>query len=133
MSKFQYHKDMSLPNTRDVVFVFGSNTAGIHGAGSAKVAVMKFGARYGRGIGISGMSYGIPTKDKDFTVLPLDTIATYVDRFAKFTNKVPQIKFFVTAIGTGLAGYRDIDIAPMFKHCSSNCSFPDQWKPFLED
>ena len=50
----KFHKDKTLP-TRNEIFVFGSNLAGIHGAGAAKVA-LKFGARYGHGIGLYGLS-----------------------------------------------------------------------------
>lgn len=38
------------------IFVFGSNEAGIHGAGAAKQAVKKFGAIAGNGEGRQGQS-----------------------------------------------------------------------------
>jgi hypothetical protein len=38
----------------NVVFVFGSNTEGRHGAGAAKVAKDKFGAKYGQAKGMQG-------------------------------------------------------------------------------
>ena len=46
---------------KDTIFVFGSNPEGIHGAGSAKVARLFFGAKYGQGEGLQGDSYGLPT------------------------------------------------------------------------
>ena len=46
----------------DTIFVFGSNPEGIHGAGSARVAVNQFGAKYGQGEGIQGQAYALPTK-----------------------------------------------------------------------
>ena len=36
------------------IFVFGSNLAGIHGAGAARHAVIHYGARYRQGIGLQG-------------------------------------------------------------------------------
>jgi hypothetical protein len=45
------------------VFVFGSNPEGRHGAGTAKIARIKFGAEYGNGRGIQGQSYALPTKN----------------------------------------------------------------------
>ena len=33
----------------NTIFVFGSNPEGIHGAGAARVALLKFGAEYGVG------------------------------------------------------------------------------------
>ena len=51
------------------VFVFGSNKAGIHGAGAALVARNNFGAILGVGVGASGSSYAIPTKDRNIRVI----------------------------------------------------------------
>ena len=44
------------------IFVFGSNLAGRHGKGAAKFAKDYHGAIYGRGVGLQGTSYAIPTK-----------------------------------------------------------------------
>jgi hypothetical protein len=38
----------------NIIFVFGSNPEGRHGAGSAKVAHDVFGAQYGVGEGLTG-------------------------------------------------------------------------------
>lgn len=126
----RFHVDGTLA-ADDEVFVFGSNLAGIHGAGAAKVAVKKYGARMGQGIGLHGRSYAIPTKDVDIKSMSLDNIKPYIDRFVKVTNQYPDVKFFVTRVGCVLAGHSDREIAPLFKGCSSNCSFPDTWRPFL--
>jgi hypothetical protein len=129
---YEYHRDGTLPRPHNQwVWCFGSNLAGVHGAGAAKVAI-KYGARPGVGVGLSKMSYAIPTKDHDIKTLPLDKIEPYIDRFKKFTLDHKYVKFWVTAVGCGLAGYKDADIAPMFKGCGPNCSFPIQWKPYLE-
>lgn len=130
--KFKYHKDGTLPENSEI-FVFGSNLAGIHGAGAAKVAKEKFGAALGVGEGPYGMSYAIPTKDANIESRTLDEILTSVLEFTIFTRKNPGLKFFVTGIGCGLAGYKNEDVAPMFKFCNpDNCSFPDAWMPYLE-
>ena len=39
------------------IFVFGSNLAGIHGAGAARQARKQFGAAIGIGEGLTGRSY----------------------------------------------------------------------------
>lgn len=52
------------------VFVFGSNEAGIHGAGAARKA-MDFGAVMRRGLGFKGRTYAIPTKDYNIQQLDL--------------------------------------------------------------
>lgn len=125
----KFHKDGTLP-TNGEVFVFGSNLAGIHGAGAAKAA-LRFGARHGHGIGLWGRSYAIPTKDHDLKSLQIDNIKPYIERFKKITLEYPRVEFFVTRVGCGLAGYKDKDIAPLFKGCGENCSFPEQWGAYL--
>ena len=104
---------------RDEVFVFGSNLAGRHGAGAAKLAHNKFGAQYGYGKGITGQTYAIPTKDKDLRILSLREIKSYVEEFIEYAKLNPNIHFLVTKIGCGLAGYTVIDIAPMFAKARS--------------
>lgn len=113
------------------IFVFGSNLAGRHGKGAAKEAYKNYGAIYGRSIGPMGNCYAIPTKDFEIKTLDLSVIKAYVDLFVKYTKDNPNLNFFVTAVGTGLAGYKDEDIAPMFKG-AINCWFPTNWKQYLE-
>lgn len=129
--KFLYHADgSSAPDDR--VFVFGSNLSGFHGAGAALAAYKYYGAKLRIGSGLVGRSYAIPTKDEFVqNTLPLDEIAKYVAQFVIFTQNHPEMKFFVTRVGCGLAGLRDIDMAVMFYE-AHNCSFPDVWKNILE-
>lgn len=127
----KFHKDGSLPQG-DEIWVFGSNLAGAHGAGAARVAREVFGAQFGIGVGMTGWSYAIPTKDREIETLPLDTIQRYVDKFIRHARRIPRHQFFVTAIGCGLAGYKHEQIAPMFADAPENCSFPDAWRPFLD-
>ena len=96
------------------IFVFGSNESGIHGAGAAKVAIDKFNAVFGQGVGLQGQSYAIPTKDKRLDILPLYRIYDYILDFLTFAEDNPQLKFYVTKIGCGLAGYHPRDIKKVF-------------------
>ena len=43
------------------IFVFGSNLAGAHGDGAARLAYNRFGAVWGEGVGLHGKTYAIPT------------------------------------------------------------------------
>ena len=113
------------------IFVFGSNLAGIHGAGAARFAVINHGARYHQGEGLQGRSYGIPTKDHNINTLPLDEIQKHVDVFKAFAKEHPELSFQVTRIGCGLAGYQNSDIAPMFANAPNNCLFDVGWRVFL--
>lgn len=110
------------------VFVFGSNEAGIHGAGSAKEAKKKWGAKQGIGFGHIGNSFAIPTKDENIKTLPITTIKKYVEMFIAYANITPDNTYNVVRIGCGLAGYKDEDIAPMFKDAPSNCNLPEGWR-----
>ena len=41
--------------------MFGSNLAGAHGGGAARLAYNRFGAVWGEGVGLHGKTYAIPT------------------------------------------------------------------------
>lgn len=97
------------------VFVFGSNEAGIHGAGAAKLALDKFGAKFGQMFGMQGQSFAIPTKDMTIQTLPLYKIHLYIQVAEAHFIGSPTKIFLVTEIGCGLAGYTPEDIAPLFK------------------
>ena len=92
------------------IFVFGSNLAGSHGGGAARVAHQRFGAVWGQGVGLQGQSYAIPTMQGG-----VETIRPYVDEFIVFARQHPELTFLVTRIGCGIAGFTDEDIAPLFK------------------
>lgn len=107
------------------IFVFGSNLAGRHGAGSAKAAREIHGAKYGVGVGPTGNAYALPTKDANLKILPLSTIEKYVTDFIIYARQNPQLAFDVVAIGCGLAGFKPSQIAPMFKFSPANVYLPD--------
>lgn len=92
------------------IFVFGSNLAGAHGGGAALLAYRKFGAVWGKGVGLHGRTYAIPTMQGG-----VKTIKPYVDEFIRFAIEHPRLTFLVTRIGCGIAGFQDRDIAPLFK------------------
>lgn len=93
----------------DEIFVFGSNLAGFHGAGAARLAYERFGAVWGQGVGLYGQSYAIPTMQGG-----VETIRPYVDDFIEFASRHPSYKFLVTSIGCGIAGFTARQIAPLF-------------------
>ncbi|MGI6718886.1 MAG: hypothetical protein ACOX4D_09135 [Bacteroidales bacterium] len=97
---------------QDEIFVFGSNLQGQHGGGAAKFAYKKFGAIWGQGVGLQGNSYGIPTMHGG-----VDAIKPYVDEFIEFAKKNKDLKFLVTPVGCGIAGFTPEEIAPLFKEC----------------
>ncbi len=115
------------------IFVYGANEAYVHGAGAAKLA-KKWGAKHGVD-GLIGQTYGIPTKDRNIRTLPLNKIQSHVNTFLAFAFTHPEYEFLVTAVGTGLAGYRAEDIAPLFKMVKTgafdNVILPKEFHNFL--
>lgn len=130
-TKYKYFKLGDKP-LDDQIFVFGSNLAGIHGRGAALQALEEFGAAWRVGIGFVGNSYAIPTKDARIKKLPIEIIELYIQEFIEFAKNNPDMQFYVTAIGTGLAGYTHSEIAPLFKGSPTNCTFDKRWRGYLE-
>ena len=113
------------------IFVFGSNLAGRHGAGSAKEAVENYGAVYGKGIGRQGDNFAIPTKDILLKRLTLKEIKYFVDIFKKYATQHPRLTFNVVNIGCGLAGYTPEQIAPMFENAPNNVRLSKEFNKVL--
>ena len=93
------------------IFVFGSNANGYHRGGAAAFAMREFGAVWGQGEGLQGKSYAIPTMEG------LDQLREAVNRFTAFADQHQELRFLVTMVGCGIAGYSPRDIAPLFKGC----------------
>lgn len=110
------------------IFVFGSNLAGRHGKGYALAAKRFHQAKNGIGVGRTGFSYAIPTKDEKLRVLPLTRIAFYVTEFLDYARQHPELNFNIVAIGCGLAGYTPNQIAPLFNGAPSNCNLPKAFR-----
>lgn len=111
------------------VFVFGSNLAGMHGGGAARVAHLRFGAVLGKGVGLQGQSYAIPTMQGG-----VETIRPYVNDFIAFAKANPDKHFLVTPIGCGIAGFEPEDIAPLFESAKTinNISLPESFWEVIE-
>lgn len=113
----------------DDIFVFGSNLAGMHAGGAARVAYERFGAIWGQGVGIQGQSYAIPTMQGG-----VDTIKPYVDDFIELAREWDQNTFYVTRIGCGIAGFTDEEIAPLFADALElyNVRLPESFVKIIE-
>ena len=111
------------------IFVFGSNLHGIHAGGAARMAHAKFGAVMGNGVGLQGQSYAIPTMQGG-----VETIKPYVNDFLTFASQHPELHFFVTPIGCGIAGFEPDDIAPLFEAAEEieNVSLPEEFWEIID-
>ena len=114
------------------IFVFGSNTQGRHGSGTAKIALNNYGAIYGQGHGLQGNSYGLVTKnlkkgyyDKitnktyhktGIRSINKDDIQINIKNLYEFADLNKNKEFFIayTANGTNLNGYSSVEMANMF-------------------
>ena len=112
------------------IFVFGSNLAGAHGGGAARLAYNRFGAIWGQGVGLQGQSYAIPTMHGG-----VDDIKPYVDEFIRFAKQHPELRFLVTKIGCGIAGFREEEIAQLFYHAidCENIILPKEFDDIVQD
>lgn len=98
------------------IFVYGSNQFARHGAGSAKVAVDKFRSIYGDcPMGLCGQSYGIITKSFNQYPVTLEFIFEQIRVLYIFAHLRPDLTFYITKIGTALAGFTIEQIAGLFK------------------
>lgn len=107
------------------IFVFGSNCHGYHGGGAAHTAMKKFGAIWGQGDGLQGQCYAISTMEG------LDAMSKNIRRFIDFARQHPELKFLVTRIGCGIAGYEVSEVAPLLADAAGleNVWLPDDfWK-----
>jgi len=109
-------------------FVFGSNARGMHGGGAAAAAMKYYGAVWGQGEGLQGQSYAIPTMGT------LEETEQAIQRFIQFAKVHPEMKFLVTRIGCGIAGYTPRQIAPMFAsavNVENVCLPKDFWEELV--
>ena len=134
----KYYTGNILPEP-DVVFVFGSNPEGRHGAGAAKVARLRFGAVYGQGEGLQGNAYAIPTKDLRVRVnagyrsIGPVAITASIRRMYECARAHPDRRFMVAYRNTydrSLNGYTGIEMIRMFLDAGpvpENVWFSEEW------
>ncbi|WP_306232858.1 A1S_2505 family phage non-structural protein [Agrococcus beijingensis] len=108
------------------VFVFGSNALGHHRGGAAKTARERFGAVRGQAHGLQGRSYAINSMSG------LDALREEVRKFYAFAAARSDLRFLVTAIGTGIAGHAAADVAPLFAHPPANVRLPRDFAELLD-
>lgn len=104
------------------IFVFGSNTQGIHGAGAALCAYKHFGAVFGQSKGLMGQSYGIITKDlrkpinEQYRSVSKEKIIKQIGILYDYAKENNDKEFLIAYSGTGfnLNGYSNQEMVDMF-------------------
>ena len=147
MIKRKTYKGLINKLEKDQIFVFGSNTEGRHGNGTAKIAVKNYGAKYGQGHGLQGNSYGLVTKNlkksyydkinnKIFNKvgprsLEEEDIKINIKKLYEFAELNNDKEFFIayTSKGINLNGYSSIEMAKMFnfENIPNNIIFEDEF------
>lgn len=128
-----YTPDIVTDLGADEVFVFGSNTAGLHYGGAAATAHRHFGAKLGVSRGHCGRTYAIATVNGRLEKLRLPDILWQVDVFKDYARQHPNLTFLVTKIGCGIAGFDIEDIAPMFQGSPDNVLLPLEFHKVLAE
>lgn len=100
---------------KNSIFVFGSNNLGHHTGGAAKMAIDKFGAINGVPIGLQGQSYAIITTSFNDIEISYGNILDQVSILYQFARLRPELTFYVTKIGCGIAGWRIETIKAIFQ------------------
>ena len=133
-------------------FVFGSNPEGRHGKGAAKIAVKKFGAKYGKGKGLHGHSFAIVTKNltPEYTdsdgifwrkagarSVPEELIMDQIALLYIHAMKNPKDEFFIAYTPEpNLNGYSSEDMGRMFRYAikeiPENIVFNDEFAILME-
>jgi hypothetical protein len=129
----------------NTIFVFGSNPEGKHGAGAARVALLKFGAEYGVGEGLTGNSYALPTKDlrvlknNGLRSISEKDIIKSIEKLYKVAEANPDKTFKIAyrnkADEVTLNGYNGREMFMMFLQATGesnlfpkNIQFSEEWK-----
>lgn len=102
------------------IFVFGSNTRGLHYSGAALYAKNECGADMGVGEGLTGDSYALPTCSGPGTPSPRGDVRAACARFRRFAIDHPELDFLLTAVGCGIAGFCVDEVAEWLGHLPDN-------------
>jgi hypothetical protein len=118
------------------VIVIGANAKGRHGKGAALQASQFFGLLEGFSEGLCNQTYAFPTVEKlyPYTPIPLTKFGLYVERFRQCVHQNQDKIFYLTSVGTGLAGYKHHQVAPLFQELTryTNVFFPPEWSNWYE-
>ena len=117
----------------DDILVYDSNINGYPDTDHDEIFFKKYNITPGRCHGLDGQVYGIPTKDDNLNILPLNRIAKYIKNFIEDASVYPEKRFLVTKIGCGLANYTPEQIAPLFKEAIEldNIPLPEEFWQIL--
>ena len=103
------------------IFVFGSNGQGNHGAGAAKFALDKRWTHTGHAHGLSWQSFAVDTMDG------LQTFKNDLSCLAITARHNPALTFYLTPVGTNIAGYSKQEVLDIMPDMPKNVIFVKEW------
>lgn len=104
------------------VIIFGSNLEGNHVGGLARVCRERWGAMNGKGVGIQGQCYALPTMGG------IPQLIMYSVDLYYYIISHPELTFYLTKVGCGIAGYKEEEIIPIFSSWDmDNLIKPEGW------
>ncbi len=106
------------------ISVFGSNRAGLHAGGAARLAKEKFGAREGVSEGLTGHSYAFRTLTENFQKVSPAALQSSRARLFETARAHPETIFLLTKVGCGIAGFSEDHIRPLFADAPANVVLP---------
>ena len=112
------------------IFVFGSNLAGEHGGGAARLAQKKFYAESGVGEGRTGQSYAFPTLTKDGEKVTKKDLKESINKLIQSAAHETSRIYLVTKVGCGIAGFKEEEMMELFrarKDMPANIVLPKGW------
>lgn len=110
------------------IFVFGSSLGGIHAGGAARQAHREFDAEWGVGEGMTGKCYAFPALDAEFERLPILHLENARELLYKTCRENPNLRFLLTKVGCGIAGYDESTMRGLFTDAPENLILPEDWK-----
>lgn len=122
------------PQTRtrvEPVYVFGTRVNDPMTEFTAAVAARFHGARPGTWNGRNGNAYALPCRNSEGMRFAPAAQLGYVDEFLKYARANPNLQFRVARFGCEPQGYRDSEIAPLFRNAPVNCVLPAVWQRAL--
>jgi hypothetical protein len=121
-----------IKNYKNFFYVYETNKAGNLDSKSSSFAKKYKHAKYPHYEGISGETYGIPTRNFYNKNLQLDDIKQNIENFLLYAEKNKQIDFLISKIACDENSFEDYQIAPFFRYHPDNCIFPADWFKYLK-
>lgn len=112
---------------KNEVIIVGTNANGLHFGGAARQAFDNFGLEWGVSEGLSGKAYAFPTLDMDMKPVSNTELKASRLKLYRCANEHPELTFYLTKVGCGIAGMDEVRVKKLFKNAPENVMRPEGW------